>query len=181
MCGGWGASNPPTICPLLMSSSQFHADVFRFREEVQRLETTFTTHAAFTHPAKRHAKIAQEPAIDPHRSRVNRRGDAMCALQIACPKCCGEPVARRIGKRYGFFFRIEGCDGHDRPEYLLLQYSAVTTEAGNDCRLHEPAGAVEAVSARLDRAAFLTGEINIARHLAEMSFADQRAHVGFLV
>src|SRR4051812_47434294 len=92
-------------------SSQLDADILRLREELERLETAFASDAAVLRAAERHAQVAQQPAVDPDRAAVDRRGDAMRALEVARPQRCGEAVARRVRERDRFLFVIERRDG----------------------------------------------------------------------
>src|SRR5690349_8301736 len=98
MWGGCGARMPPTISPLslvglmMVSCSELHTHVLRLREESQRLESSLTSDSALLHAAERDAEVAQEPAVDPHGSRVQSRGDTMGALQVAGPERCREAV-----------------------------------------------------------------------------------------
>src|SRR3954453_16815664 len=144
--------------PLAFAVLELDADILRFREEVERLEAAFASDAAFFHAAEGDAEVAEEPAVDPDGARVERCGDAMRSREVARPDGGGEAVARGVGEGDRVRFRIEGRDRDDGAEDLFLQDAAVASESGDDGRLDEVAGTVDAVSAGDDRAAFVGGQ-----------------------
>src|ERR1051326_9017839 len=143
------------------ASSQLDADILRLREEFERLETAFASDAAVFRAAERHAQIAQQPAVDPDRAAVDRRGDAMRALEVARPERCGEAVARRVRERDRFLFAIERRDRDDGAEDLFLQHAAVAPEAGDHGRLDEVAVAIQPRAAAADHAPFFSRELDV--------------------
>ena len=100
--------------------SQLDADVLRFREEIERLEAALASDAALLHPAEGNTKIPKEPRVDPDRPALDRRGDPMGLLEVPGPDARRQPVARAVREGDRLLGGIEGRDGDDRPEDLLL-------------------------------------------------------------
>src|SRR5262249_21354740 len=116
---------------------QLDADVLRFREEFERIETALASDAALLHSAEGNAEIAQEPRVDPDRPALDRRGDPMGPLEVPGPDARREAVARAVGVGDRFLGRIERRDGHDGPEDLLLHDARLAVETGHHRRLEE--------------------------------------------
>src|ERR1700680_5259204 len=75
-----------------MAALQLHAHILRLGEEVERFEAALATEAAVAHAAERHAQVAAQPAVDPHRSAVDRRSDAVRALEVGRPDARGQHI-----------------------------------------------------------------------------------------
>src|SRR5215472_12608824 len=81
----WPSPTGPDLPVADSGSSQLDADVFRFGEELERIEPALAADAAFLHAAEGNAQVAQEPRIDPDRSALDRRGDPMGLLEVPGP------------------------------------------------------------------------------------------------
>src|SRR5262249_28720337 len=167
--------------------SQLDADVLRFGEEVERIEAALAADAALLHPAKGNAEVSQQPRVDPHRPAVDGGRDAVRLLEVPRPDARRESVPRAVGVRDRFVGRIEGRDGDDWSEDLLLHDAPAAVEARDHCRLQEVAAADalgqtgRTVSARENGALLLLRERDITLDLAKVRLADERAHVGRIV
>ena len=109
--------------------------------------------------------VAEEPAVDPDGAGVEVCGDAVRAGEVARPDGGRQAVAGGVGEGNRFVFAIERCDGDDGAEDLLLQDAALARQAGDDGRLDEVAGTVDATSAGDDGSTFFCREIDVAHHL----------------
>src|SRR5688500_2226061 len=164
--------------------SQLDADVLRFGEEIERFEPALAPEAAFLHSAERNAEIPQQPRVDPHRPALDRRGDPMGLLEVPGPDARRKSIARAVGIGNRLLGRIEGRDGDDGPEDLLLHDAPLAVEARDHRRLQEvtvPDALREipgTLSADEKGAPLLSRERDIAFDLAKVRLADERAHVG---
>src|SRR5207248_333266 len=119
-----------------------------------------------------------------HRPALDRRGDPMGLLEVPGPDARRKSIARAVGVRNRLLGRIEGRDGDDGPEDLLLHDAPPAVEAGDHRRLQKitvPDALREilgTLSADENRAPFLSRELDVAFDFAKVGLAHERAHVG---
>src|SRR5262249_36518840 len=95
-----------------------------------------------------------------------------------------EPVARAIGVGNRFLGRVEGRDGDDGPEDLLLHDARLAVDPRDHRRLEEVAvpdalrEIPRTLSAGEDGASLLFRERNVTFDFAKVSVGNERAHFG---
>src|SRR5207248_840613 len=135
--------------------------------EIERLEAALAPEAAFLHSAEGNAKIPQQPRVDPHRPALDRRSDPMGLLEVPGPDARRKSIARAVGIGNRLLGRIEGRDGDDGSEDLLLHDASLAVEAGDHRRLQKvtaPKARREilgTLSADENRAPFLSRELDV--------------------
>src|SRR5688572_9266455 len=108
----------------------------------------------------------------------------MGLLEVPGPDTRRKSIARAVGIGNRLLGRIEGRDGDDGPEDLLLHHAPLAVEAGDHGRLQEvtvPDALREipgTLSADENGAPFFSRELDVAFDLAKVRLADERAHVG---
>ena len=76
-------------------------------------------------------------AVDPHRSRLHRPRNPVCASAIAGPQASGEPIDRVVDLRYHVVFIVPDEDVGDGTEDLFLGDLHVVADVGKERGLNE--------------------------------------------
>ena len=105
--------------------------------------------------------------VDPNRARPERVADTKGCVEIAGVHGSSEAVGRGVADANGIFFRLELGDGADGAENLFLHDLHVFRHVAEDCRLNEVALFAMALTANLDRGAFLAAVVDVAVQLSQ--------------
>ena len=93
----------------------------RLQVEVERLECELTAEAGLLVAAERNPRKGGVRHVDPDRPRLDARREAVPARGIARPDGRHQPVAHVVREADRVLLILEGRDGHDRAEDLLLR------------------------------------------------------------
>src|SRR4030095_7259419 len=99
---------------------------------------------------------------------LDRRGDRMGLLEVPSPDARRKAIARAVGIGDRLLGRIEGRDGNDGPEDLLLHDAPLAVEAGDHRRLQKVTvldalrEILGTLSAEENGAPFLSRELDVA-------------------
>jgi dimethylglycine dehydrogenase len=111
-------------------------------------------------------------AIDPDGAGFERGAAADGPADIASPQPGGQAVGAVVGDRKDFVFVVERDDREDRTEHFLTRDAHVVADAGEDGRLHEPAGCqprgLRPAAAQHTGGAALLRDVNVAQHLVAL-------------
>src|SRR4029077_20431559 len=110
---------PPQKRSTTRHGSFCDADIFWFSEKTECFLPAFTADAALFHAAEGHTEVAHQPAVHPHRARVNLFRDAMGAAQVLRPDARGEAVFGVVCIADHFLFFVKRCDRNHGSEDFL--------------------------------------------------------------
>mmetsp|Transcript_9263 Transcript_9263/g.25038 ORF Transcript_9263/g.25038 Transcript_9263/m.25038 type:complete len:274 (-) Transcript_9263:29-850(-) len=133
-------------------------------------------------PAPRQFHRRQVVVVDVRRASLQLSHNTMRASDVVGEDACRQAVRRVVGTLDDFCFRLEGQNGHDHAEDLVLHDLHVVTTIGENGRFQEPAGTWEACAAvQQCRAVLVASNVDVMLDLLHVLLRDHGANLGRLV
>lgn len=140
------------------------------------MRTAFAADAGGLHAPEGGTQVADVVGVDPHHAGLDGVGDAVAALEIRGPDVGGQAELGGVGEFDGLGLVVEGGDGDDRAEDLLLEDPGVALHVGEDRGLEVVAvREVVGTGAARDQPAFLLADPDVVEDLFVVLGMDQGA------
>lgn len=154
-------------------------DDLRFGVEVDAVRAALAAHARSLDAAERRAQVADVVGVDPDHAGCDGVRDAVAALEVRGPDVRGQTELRGVREVHGLGLVVEGSDGHDRAEDLLLEDTGVTLDVGEDGGLEVVAvGEVVGAAATGDQTALLPADLHVVQDALVVFGVYQCADLG---
>src|SRR2546423_717962 len=165
---------------------QVNPDALDLRVHLKGVLAHLATVARLFVAAEGRGRVHHVEGVDPDDARLYLAGEAVCARDVARPDACGESVGDFVRLTDEVALVLEGDDGDDGAEYLLLRDAHLVAHLAEDGRLEEVASLQVAFERGRAAAAqhgrtFVARDVNVRLDAVQLLLRNLRPHLRRLV